>query len=101
MRRLILVAVLATALLIAFAGSALADGPYGYPAGSGYMSGYGHYDGQPYYPAWGQTYNYGYGYSYGYNNCCYCWYYCKPCAAPRQTYTYPKPYWGSYMSYGW
>jgi hypothetical protein len=95
MRRLLLVAVLVTVLLVAFAGSALADGPYGYSAGygygggygMGYSQGYGNYGGYnmyPYYPT--------------YNNCCCCYVY-NPCPYTR----YPKQVkygYGGYSTYG-
>ena len=100
MRRLILVAVLVTALLVAFAGSALADGPhgynqYGYGMGNygGYNMGYGGYGGyQKHYPKQSYpkqmypTYNY----------CCQ--YVYNPCPKPyvyQQTYGY-----GGYGNYG-
>lgn len=99
MKRLVLVAVLAAALLVLFAGTALADGPYGYAGnygnmgyGGGYNSGYmgGGYGG------W-----YGGYYPYMPNYCCYCNVYCCNNYPPKQTY-YPHKMRGGYgqMGYG-
>lgn len=86
MRRLILVTVLVTVLLVAFAGSALADGPHGYypkhQGYGGYNTGYG-----------GHNMGYG-GYQKThyptYNYCCVYVYY--PC---------PMPYYGYQQNYGY
>lgn len=94
MRRLLLVTVLVTVLLVAFAGSALADGPhgYGYKYGNQYGYGMGNYGG----------YNMGYGGYGGYqknyyptwNYCCqYVW---NPC--PTLFYGYQQNY--GYGGYG-
>lgn len=101
MKRLVLVAVLAAALLVLFAGTALADGPWGYAGnygygnmgyGGGYNSGYmgGGYGGM-----------YGGYYPYmPYNCCCYV-YCCNNYTPPKQTY-YPHKMRGGYgqMGYG-
>jgi hypothetical protein len=83
MRRLLLVATLVTALLLLFAGSALADGPYGY--GTMYGSGYNPYSGAMRYQPYGSMYHY----------CCYSMY----ARCPYMTnygYTTPK-----YTMYGY
>jgi hypothetical protein len=91
MRRLIVAAVLVTVLLIAFAGSALADGPYGYNTGYGNQwygnQGYGNYGGYQMYQRY-PTYNY--CCSYVYNPCPYTNY-----GYSKKSYAY-----GGYKSYG-
>src|SRR5581483_11578402 len=107
-RRLILVGVLVTVLLLAFAGSALADGPYGY---MGYNAGYGYWQNCCYGQNYGSYQNYGYG---NWQNCCYSYpqvryqpYYNPCCYNPcPTTYSYhykqPRVYsgYGMYAMYG-
>ncbi|SRR5581483_1632329 len=110
MRRVLFVAVLLTLLLFAFAGTALADGPYGQWGGYSMSYGYGSY---------GNSYGYG-GYShyqpYHQSYCCCCVYY-NPCYTRQKTYAYSRPYsgygymqggygymqtgYGGYGGYGW
>lgn len=95
MKRLVLVAVLLGALLIVFAGTALAGGPpsnYG-----GYQSGWyggGNYGGNygGYYSGWYPNYNcccYCYTYTYSYYNC------------PNQNYGYMQNYGHKQRNYGY
>lgn len=101
MRRLIVVGILVTVLLIAFAGSALADGPYGYNTGynTGYWQnhGYAKHGGQQWYPYY-PTYNY--CCVYVYNPCPYTNY-----GYPQQNYSYGgynmNGNYGQYANYGW
>jgi hypothetical protein len=99
-----LVAVLVTVLLVAFAGSALADGPYGHKKGHGkvYASGYGGYN-----TGYG-GHNMGYG-GYGgygghqvkkqhYPNYSYCCYVYNPCVYTN--YGYNQHGYGGYAMSG-
>lgn len=102
MKRLILVAVLVTVLLVAFAGSALADGPYyGYGQGA-YNMGYGQgYGGAGYGASGYGGHNMGYYGGYQkpqhypkYNYCCYVY---NPCPYNNPVH---KPYYGGYVMQG-
>lgn len=88
MRKAALVALLVVGLLVVFAGSAMAGGPYGGNAHhGGYWGGYGGY--------WGW---YGGWYGGYWNCCCYC-YTWNPCGGQ----TYYKPHhkvYGGYAGYG-
>lgn len=80
MKRALLVVFLVAALMVIFAGAALADGPYGYMAYGGYNMNYGGYGGYG-----GYNMNYG---GYGYNPCCN--YY--PVYQPTYNYNCCNPY---------
>lgn len=95
MRRLLLAGIVVTVLLVAFAGSALADGPYGYTGyNNGYGWGYSGYGGYGGYSQYQTRYP-----SYNYNCCSYVSWYNYWCYPPKTTYRPPKVYRDGYTNY--
>src|SRR5581483_11651949 len=95
MRRLLLAGILVTVLLVAFAGSALADGPYGYTGyNNGYGGGYGGYSNGCCYGGYQMQYS---NYNYNYGCCSYVNTYNYWCHQPK-VYSRPKGY-ASYNNY--